>query len=51
MEGGKLIGLTPEKEPRQDDWSYTSEEYEEDLTAEDLSRIRRYLNSVLAEPV
>ena len=50
VKGGKIIGLTPEKEPLQDDWGYTSEEYEEGLSAEDLSRIQRYLNSVLADP-
>ena len=50
VKGGKIIGLTPEKEPLQDDWGYTPEEYEEGLTAEDLSRIQRYLNSVLADP-
>ncbi len=48
IKGGKIIGFTPEKEPVQDVWGYTSEDYTEDITEEDFTRIDLYLNSVMA---
>ena len=48
IKGGKIIGLTPEKEPVEDVWGYTSEEYTEEITPEELFRIDRYLHSVMA---
>lgn len=48
IKGGKIIGLTPEKEPVEDVWGYTAEEYTEEITPEEIFRIDRYLNSVMA---
>jgi len=50
VKGRKLIGFTPEKEPRVDEWSYTAEGYEEDLTEEEYARIDLYLASIMASP-
>ena len=47
IKGGKIIGFTPEKEPLQDDWGYTAEDYTEEVTAEEFARIDLYLASVL----
>jgi len=48
LKAGKIIGFTPEKEPLQDVWGFTAEDYEEDVTEEELARIHLYLASVLA---
>lgn len=48
VKGGKIVGLTPEKSPRVDEWGYGPEEYEEELTEEDCARLDLYLASVLA---
>lgn len=48
VKGGRITGFTPEKEPRIDEWSYSvTEEYIDTFTAEECSRIDRYLASVL----
>jgi len=48
VKAGKLIGFTPEKAPLEDEWGYTAENYEEELTAEDYARIDRYLGGIMA---
>lgn len=48
VKGGKIVGFTPEKEPRVDDWGYGPEEYEEEITPEEYARLDLYLASVLA---
>ena len=46
---GKMVGFTPEKTPRQDEWGYDAgEDFTEELTADDLHRLDQYLASVLA---
>ena len=46
---GKMIGFTPEKAPRQDEWGFDAgEDFTEELTPEDLGRLDQYLSSVLA---
>lgn len=46
---GKMVGFTPEKTPRQDEWGFDAgEEFTEDLTEDDLIRLDQYLASVLA---
>lgn len=49
VKGGKIVGFTPEKEPRvADEWGFGAEEpYTEELTPEECGRIDRYLASVL----
>lgn len=50
VKGGRITGFTPEKEPRVDEWGYGApEEYTEALTAEECSRIDRYLAGILAK--
>ena len=47
---GKMVGFTPEKTPRQDEWGFDAgEDFAEELTPEDLDRLDRYLGSVLAD--
>ena len=49
MKHGKMVGFTPEKTPRQDEWGFDAgEDFTEELTAEELDRLDRYLGSVLA---
>lgn len=48
LKGGKIIGFTPEKEPREDEWGYGTEGYTEEVTEEEFARIDLYLNSVMA---
>ena len=49
VKSGKISGFTPEKEERIDEWGYPSEEeFTEELTDEDCSRIARYLDTILA---
>ena len=48
LKAGKIIGFTPEKEPLEDIWGYVSEDYTEDVTEEEFSRINLYLASILA---
>ena len=46
---GKMVGFTPEKTPRQDEWGFDAgEDFTAELTPEDLDRLDRYLGSVLA---
>ena len=46
---GKMVGFTPEKTPRQDEWGFDAgEAFTEELTPEDLVRLDQYLASVLA---
>ncbi|MBQ8143269.1 MAG: hypothetical protein IJ042_00565 [Butyricicoccus sp.] len=46
---GKMVGFTPEKTPRQDEWGYDrAEDFDEELTDEELERFDQYLGSVLA---
>lgn len=46
---GKMIGFTPEKAPRQDEWGFDAGEgFTEELTDEELGRLDQYLGSVLA---
>jgi len=52
VKGGRVVGFTPEKEPREDEWGFGSEEpYEDELTAEECGRIDRYLASVLEKEI
>ncbi len=46
---GKMVGFTPEKSPRQDEWGFDAgEAFTEELTQDDLLRLDQYLGSVLA---
>ena len=46
---GKMVGFTPEKNPRQDEWGFDAgEDFTEDLTPEEIDRLDQYLASVLA---
>ena len=48
VKGGKFAGFTPEKEPRDDEWGYSLEEYSEDFTSDECSRMDRYFSTILA---
>lgn len=51
VKDGRIIGINPEKEPREEEWGYPAEEpYTEELTDEDCRRMDRYIASVLAKP-
>ena len=48
VKGGKIVGFTPEKEPRQDEWGYgPEEEFTEEITPEECARVDLYLASIL----
>lgn len=48
VKGNKIVGFTPEKAPRVDDWGYGPEGYEDEITAEEYARLDLYLASILA---
>ena len=48
IKAGKFSSFTPEKEKRIDEWGYSTEEYTEEFTAEECSRIDKYFFSILA---
>ena len=48
VKAGKFAGFTPEKEPRSDEWGYSLEEYTEEFTSDECSRIGRYFDTILA---
>ena len=48
VKGGKFAGFTPEKEPLSDEWGYSFEEYSEEFTPDECSRIDRYFATILA---
>ena len=51
VKSGRISGFSAEKEPREaDEWGFgEAEPYEEEFTAEECSRLERFLASVLAE--
>ena len=48
VKAGKFSSFTPEKEKKVDDWGYSTEEYTEEFTPEECSRIDKYFSSILA---
>ena len=48
IECGKITGIVPEKEEREDEWGYVPEDASPDIQPEEYDTIARYLESVVA---
>ncbi|MCD8357189.1 MAG: hypothetical protein LUE11_11565 [Clostridia bacterium] len=48
VECGKITGIVPDKEEREDEWGYMPEDGSPEIQPEEYDTIARYLDSVLA---